>query len=90
MKKNDIVTVICAAGEFVGKFGSQDENGLVLQDPRMLVSGPEGGMGFARGICMTGVENPDSVTFNTFIFVTPTNEEVSKAYTKATSGLVLV
>ena len=90
MKKNDIVTVITLAGEFVGKFVSNDDAGLALQDPRMVVQSPEGQMGFARGICQTGVENPTDITFDQYLFVTTTNDEVQKAYRKATSGIELV
>ena len=60
MKKGDIVTVMTISGEFVGKIQS-DDNLLVLDDPRLVVQGPEGQMGFARGICQTGVENPTKV-----------------------------
>ena len=88
MKKNDIVTVITLAGEFVGKFVSKDESGLALEDPRMIVQGQDGQMGFARGICQTGVENPTDITFQQYLFVTSTNEEVQKAYRQATSGIV--
>ena len=88
MKKNDIVTLVTFAGEFVGKFVSK-ENGLIeLDDPRMVVQGPEGQMGFARGICQTGVENPDHVMFESYIFTTPANDQVQKAFREATSGIV--
>ena len=87
MSKNDIVSVMTLSGEFVGKFIS-DDNGLELEDPRLVVQGPEGQMGFARGICQTGVENPTDITFNQYLFVTSTNEEVQKAYRQATSGIV--
>ena len=88
MKKNDIITVMTLAGEFVGKFEG-DDNGLELSDPRTVVQGPEGQMGFARGICQTGVENPKEIAFNDFMFITPCNEEVENAYRQATSGLVM-
>ena len=87
MEKNDIIAVLTLAGEYVGKFVS-DENGLELEDPRMIVQGPEGQMGFARGICQTGVENPTSVKFESYIFVTPANDQVVKAFREATSGIV--
>ena len=57
MKKNDIVTVLTLAGEFVGKFVS-DENGIELEDPRMVVQGPDGGMGFARAVSYTHLTLP--------------------------------
>ena len=45
-------------------------------------------MGFARGIAVTGVENPDEVTFQSVVFVTPTNDRVSEAWSEATSQIV--
>jgi len=87
MKKGDIIAVLTLAGEYVGKFVS-NENGLELEDPRMIVQGPEGQMGFARGICQTGVENPDYVLFESYIFTTPANDQVQKAFREATSGIV--
>ena len=89
MKKGDIITVMTLAGEFVGKFES-DDNGLELSDPRMVVQGPEGQMGFARGICQTGVENPTEIKFVSYIFVSPSNDDVQAAYRKATSGIELL
>ena len=88
MKKGNIVTVMTISGEFVGKIQSDDDL-LVLDDPRLVVQGPEGQMGFARGICQTGVENPTEIAFNDFMFITPCNEEVENAYRQATSGLVV-
>ena len=88
MKKNDIVTVITLAGEFVGKFVSNDDAGLALEDPRMVVQSQDGQMGFARGICQTGVENPTDIVFDHFIFITSSNEDVQKAYRTATAGIV--
>jgi hypothetical protein len=89
MKKNDIVTLVTFAGEFVGKFVSK-ENGLIeLDDPRMVVQGPEGQMGFARGICQTGEENPTNAVFESCVFVTPSNKQVTDAYREHTSGLVI-
>ena len=88
MKKNDIVTVITLAGEFVGKFVSNDDAGLALEDPRMVVQSQDGQMGFAIGICQTGVENPTDIAFQQYLFVTSTNEDVQKAYRQATSGII--
>jgi len=88
MEKNDIVTVVTVAGEFVGKYVTSGDGSITLGDPRMLVYGESGNMGFARGICMTGVENPDEATFQSVVFVTPTNEEIVKAYRQATTGLI--
>ena len=59
MKKDDVVSVITLAGEFVGKYQEMIDGQVSLKDPRMLVQGPEGQMGFAKGICSTGVEEPE-------------------------------
>lgn len=90
VKKNQIITVASVVGEFVGKFVDEDPHTLILEDPRMIVNGPEG-MGFARGICQTGKENPDSVTLYkaNIIFVTESNEDVVNSYRKFTSGLIM-
>ena len=90
MNKRDIVTVASVVGEFVGKFMEQDDTTITLEDPRMIVNTPEG-MGFARGICQTGKENPTEVTlFKTnILFVTETNEAVQSSYRQFTSGIIV-
>ena len=88
MKDGEIVTVLTVAGEFVGKLAGT-EDGVKLIDPRMVVQGPEGNMGFARGICQTGIENPTEVLITNPIFVTDTNEMVENAWKEATSGIAI-
>lgn len=88
MNKNDVVTVIAVSGEYVGKFDRIEDGVLYLSDPRMLIAGDQG-IGFARGICMTSVENPSSMAFQQYVYVTLTNEEFEKAYRQATSGIIL-
>lgn len=88
MKKNDVITVVSTVGEFVGKLDTTGSNSITLNDPRMLVTSQQG-MGFARGICMTGKENPDVMTIHNYVFITETNEDIVKAYREAVSGLVL-
>jgi hypothetical protein len=88
MNVGDVVSVVTAAGEFVGKLDGFDGDAVILVKPRMLVSNGEG-MGFARGICMTGKENPESATFHNVVFVTPTNEDIDKAWVQATTGIAL-
>ena len=89
MNKRDIVTVATVVGEFVGKYLDQDDHGIMLEDPRMIVNTPEG-MGFARGICQTGEENPNGVTlFKTnILFITETNDAVQSSYRQFTSGII--
>ena len=88
MKKGDVITVITMVGEFVGKFDTSGGGTVTMEDPRMLIQ-TEQGMGFARGICVTGEEDPKSVTFAQYVFVTPSNEDIEKAYRQATSGLII-
>lgn len=88
MKDGEIVTVVTVAGEFVGKLAGT-EDGVRLIDPRMVVQGPEGNMGFARGICQTGIENPTEVLLTNPVMVTDTNEMVENAWREATSGIAI-
>jgi hypothetical protein len=88
MNVGDVVSVVTAAGEFVGKLDGFDGDAVVLAKPRMLVMG-ESGMGFARGICMTGKENPDSATFHNVVLVTPSMDKIEEAWITATTGIAL-
>ena len=89
-KKDDVVSVITNAGEYVGKFKAECDSTFTITKPKMLISG-EGGVGFARGICVTGVDDAEEVTFQKsgIVFITPTGEIVQKAFTEATTGIVL-
>lgn len=89
-KKNDVITVISVAGEYVGKLVKKDDNNVILADPKMLVQG-ENGVGFANGICVTGEERPETMTFYNggIVFITPTSDAVISAYHEATSGLIV-
>jgi hypothetical protein len=88
MNVGDIVSVVTAAGEFIGKLDGFDGDSVILEKPRMLVTNGEG-MGFARGICMTGKENPDSATFHNVILVTPSMDKIEDAWITATTGIAL-
>lgn len=90
MKINDVVSVVTPAGEFIGKLAEQTDTRVKLKDPRMLIHAGEG-MGFARGIAISGRENPAEVEFfaSGVVFITPTNDDVEKAYRKMTSGIIL-
>jgi hypothetical protein len=89
MKKGDVISVVTLSGEYIGKLNeTHDDGGLTLDDPRMLIAGDEG-VGFARGICMTGIENVNTVRFKDYVYFTPTNLGFEKAYRKAVSGIIL-
>ena len=89
-KKDDVVSVITNAGEYVGKFKSEGDSTFIITKPRMLISG-EGGVGFARGICVTGEEDAAEITFQKtgVVFTTPTSAVVEKAYVESTTSIVL-
>jgi len=89
-KKDDVVSVITNAGEYVGKFKSEGDATFTITKPRMLIQG-EQGVGFARGICVTGVEDAKELVFqkNGIVFTTPTSDIVEKAYIESTTSIVL-
>jgi len=89
-KKDDVVSVITNAGEYVGKFKSEGDSTFTIIKPRMLIQG-EGGVGFARGICVTGKEDAAELVFQKtgIVFTTPTSDVVEKAYVESTTSIVL-
>ena len=89
MKKGDIVSVITMSGEYIGKL-VDDKNlneGVELADPRIIVNGPDGKMGFAKGIAVTGIVNPTNVRIQNYVFMTETNDDIVNAYNTAVSGI---
>ena len=89
-KKDDVVSVVTNAGEYVGKFKDEGDATFTITKPRMLISG-EQGVGFARGICVTGKEDASELTFQKtgIVFTTPTSDVVEKAYVESTTSIVL-
>ena len=79
MKIGDIVSVVAMSGEYIGELVS-NENGIELSNPKMIVQAPDGGMGFAKGVAVTGVINPKSMFIQNYVFVAETNEQVVEAY----------
>ena len=88
MKKGDIVVAMTMAGEIVGKFVKESESGVILEDPRTLVQN-EQGVGFAKGLCMSGKLDPKIATISNYVFVTEVSDEFEKAWRQATSGLII-
>ena len=88
MKEGDIVSVITMSGEYIGKLVSNRHDCVELADPRIIVNTPEGKMGFAKGICVTGCVNPTSVSIQNYVFMTETNDDIVTAYNTAVSGIV--
>jgi len=89
-KKGDVVSIITNAGEYVGKFKDEGDSTFTVTKPRMLISG-EQGVGFARGICVTGKEDAESLTFQKtgIVFTTATSDVVEKAFIEATTSIQL-
>ena len=54
MKQGTVVSLVTLAGEYIGKWVKEEHGNITLENPRMLVNTPDGKVGFARGICMTG------------------------------------
>tara|TARA_B100000795_G_scaffold91359_1_gene66626 strand:+ start:1889 stop:2167 length:279 start_codon:yes stop_codon:yes gene_type:complete len=88
---NTLVSIVTPAGEFVGKLEEQTSDFVTLKEPKMIIHTSDKQMGFARGVCLTGEENPELVTFygGGIILVTPSNEEIIAAYRKMTSGIIV-
>jgi len=88
--KDDVVSVITNAGEYVGKFKDESASTFTVTKPKMLIQG-EGGVGFARGICVTGKEDAEELVFQKtgIVFTTPTSDIVEKAFVEATTSIVL-
>ena len=89
MMKGKIVSLVTLAGEYIGKFMHETNGNITLENPRMLINTPDGKVGFARGICMTGQENPKTGMFYAggVVIVTESNEQFKSAYIEATTGL---
>lgn len=89
MKKGDIVTVMTGVGEYIARLDRINAGSIDVQDPRLIVRGEDGQIGFGRGVCMSAVENPKTLTFTDVIFVVPTNQSFEKAWVEATSGIII-
>ena len=76
-------------GEYIARLDRIDAGSIDVQNPRLIVRGEDGQIGFGRGVCMSAVENPKTLTFTDVIFVVPTNESFEKAWIEATSGIIV-
>jgi len=85
-----LFTLVTAGGEMVGRFIHEDDEIIVLENPRAFVQ-TEKGVGFAPSVCLTGRPKPESVGFYKagVILATPTSAEVEKLWIQATTGLVV-
>jgi hypothetical protein len=88
MKKGDIVVAMTVAGEIVGKYVHEKDGAVTLEDPRTLIQS-EQGVGFAKGLCMSGKLNPSVATIANYVFITEASEEFQSHWRQATSGLIV-
>ncbi len=81
----EVVSVVTVSGEYVGVFEGEGKDGeIVVENPRMLIATEEG-VGFARGLCMTGMADAKMVRFKDYVFLTATNDDFANSYREATS-----
>jgi len=88
--KKDVISLITNAGEYVGRFKSENPTEITVTDPKMLISG-ENGVGFARSVSITAKEDITELTFNKagVTFVTLSSDVIEKAFISANSGIVV-
>lgn len=84
-----VVTVMTQIGEYVGRLEKIEDGNVYLKNPRLIVKGPEGQIGFGRGVCMSAVEQPPEVVFTDCIFVVKSNDEFETSWIEATSGIIV-
>lgn len=88
MKKGDIIVAMTMAGEIIGKFVSEKEGSVTLEHPRTLVQS-EQGMGFAKGLCVSGKMEPTLAVINNYVFLVEANEQFESHWRQATSGIII-
>ena len=90
--KGEVVTVVSMMGEIVGRLKDETSNGYVVESPRLFVPAQgESSGGFAPGLSMTGQQDLDEATINKEVVMTviECHPEIAKAWTQATSGIVM-
>jgi len=89
MQSGDIVSIVTVSGEYVGEVSEfLSDNSLRIRNPRMILTDGQGQMGFAKGICVSGIENPEEQVFMQYVFVAETNDKVSNAWKEATGKIL--
>ena len=89
MQHGDIVSIVTVSGEYVGQVSEfLSDNSLRILNPRMILTDGQGQMGFAKGICVSGVENPEEQIFMQYVFVAETDDKVANAWKEATSQII--
>lgn len=90
MKKQEVVSVVTISGEYIGKFIDENAQQITIGDPHMVTPNGES-IGFLPAVCLTGKQEPSSVSFNKscVVLMVESQEEVAKQYRTSISGIIL-
>ena len=90
MNKQDVVSIVTVSGEYIGKLIDESSDKITLGDPHMVTPNGESS-GFLPAVCLTGKQQPSSVSFNKscVVLMIESQEEVAKQYRTSISGLIL-
>ena len=89
MQHGDIVSIVTVSGEYVGEVSEfLSDNSVRLTNPRMILSDGKGNMGFAKGLCLSGIENPEEQIFMNYVFIAQTNDTVATAWNEAVGTII--
>jgi hypothetical protein len=90
ISRNDIVTMKLLTGEEIlcTYLGEELQDEIEVGKPATIAQGPQG-MGIIPWM-MTSKAEKLSINKNTVIAMAPTDEEIAKAYTEATTNIQLV
>jgi len=86
--KNDVVSLKLITGEeVIACFNSDTDSIVTVEKPATLAQGPQG-MGIIPWM-MSAKADKIELNKNTVIAMAPTDEEIAKAYTQATTNIQL-
>lgn len=90
MNKQEVVTIVTVTGEYIGKFIDESADKITLGDPHMVTPNGES-IGFLPAVCLTGKQEPSSVSFykTGVVLMIESQEEVAKQYRTSISGIIL-
>lgn len=88
LSQGDVVSIKLLTGEEVlGRFDSVNDSEIHIKRPCSVAMGPQG-MGIVPWM-LTAAPETTKLNKNTVITYTPTDSEIAKAYTEATSNIKL-
>lgn len=87
-KVGDTVSLKLSSGEeIVGRLDAEDETYYTLRKPMVLIAQPEG-LGLAPYMYSVSPDSKFMLRTNSVSCLSKTQEEISKQYTKTTTGIV--